>query len=46
VENADDLLGIINFAKIRCLHEKRSKTGAYLFRESDRQFDQTYFVTS
>jgi len=46
MQNVSNLLNVIELAKIRCFHEKHSKTGAHLFRESGRQFDQTYFVTS
>jgi len=46
VENANDLFGVIDLDKVRCLNEKHSKTGAHLFREYDMRFEKTDFVTS
>jgi hypothetical protein len=45
-ENADDLVGIIDIDKVRCLNEESANSGKQVFKIYDDRFDKTKCVAS
>ena len=46
VENANDLYGIIDLDKVRCLNEDTAHSGRKVFKEFEMRFDKTQTVRS
>ncbi len=45
-ENANDLIGIIDIDKVRCLNEEIASSCKTVFKDFDDRFDKTKFVAS